>query len=311
MTALIALGAGTALVGWHGHRLLLRLGDLRLDPTILLTGWLLTTLGFVGSLLAAVSLAALPVDSHHAGTFDLAGHCWVALSSGTLPRAAEAIAAMGLASATLVLVRLALVVHARLRSRRRNAPHLHQLRLLAGDCRTTDPLWIQDDRPIALAIGGRSGLIVMSQALRDHLTPAAVHATLEHERAHLRGRHHLLLAVVETLAAALPWCPLLRAAPGATRDLVEMAADSRAARRCGPSAVREALSRLTSHAVPTGGLAMAGRLTEARLQRLTTGSVGANRYSRLAGCSAVAVGALMLPTAAAALVASVVQCAFV
>jgi len=311
MTALIALLAGSALIGWHGHRALLWLGERRLDPTILLTAWLLSTVGFVASLVAAVSLIALPVDAHHSSALGLAGDCWMALSSGVFPGAAESLAAVGLASATFVVARVALVVHGRLRRRRRNAPHLQQLRLLAAGCDPNDPLWIQDDRPIALSIGGRSGVIVMSQALRNHLTPAAVHATLEHERAHLRGRHHLLLAVVETLAVALPWCPLLRAAPGATGDLVELAADSRAARRCGPSAVREALSRLTGQPVPAGGLAMAGRLTEARLQRLSTGSIGGNRLSRLAGSSAVAVGALMLPTAAAALAVSLVQCAFV
>jgi hypothetical protein len=311
MTALIALVGGGVLIGWRGHRALLWLSTRRLDPTILLTGWVLSTVGFVASLVATISLAALPVDDHHAGALGLAGDCWVALSSGSLPRAAEVIAAVGFVTAAFVIARVGHVVRGRLRRRRRDAPALRQLRLLAAGGGTDDPLWIQDDRPIALSIGGRSGVIVMSRALRDHLTPAAVDATLEHERAHLRGRHHLLLAVVETLAVALPWCPLLRTAPAATRDLIELAADSRAARRCGPSAVREALTRLTGHAVPAGGLAMAGRLTEARLQHLSAGSIGGKGLARLAGCSAVAAGALLLPTATASLAVSLVQCAFV
>ena len=310
MTALVALVAGTLLFGWHGHRVLMWLADRRLDPTILLTGWVLSTLGFVASLLAMLSLVALPVDEHHSGAFGLAGDCWMALSSGVLPGTAEAVAAAGVVTATFVVARVSLVIHGRLRRRRRNAPHMQQLRLLAGGCRAHDPLWIEDERPMALSIGGRSGLIVMSRGLRNQLTPAAVNATLEHERAHLRGRHHLILAIVETLALALPWCPLLRAAPEAARDLVELAADSRAARTCGPSAVREALSRLTGQPLPVGALAMAGRLTAARLQRLSTGSIGGSGLSRLAGCSAVAAGALLLPTAAATLAVSAVQCAF-
>lgn len=310
MTALVALVVGALLFGWHGHRVLMWLADRRLDPTILLTGWVLSTLGFVASLLAMLSLVALPVDEHHAGAFGLAGNCWMALSSGVLPGTAEAVAAAGVLTATFVVARVGLVIHGRLRHRRRNAPHVQQLRLLAAGCRAQDPLWIEDERPLALSIGGRSGLIVMSRGLRDQLTPAAVNATLEHERAHLRGRHHLILAIVETLALALPWCPLLRAAPEAARDLVELAADSRAARSCGPSAVREALSRLTGHPLPVGALAMAGRLTAARLQRLSTGSIGGSGLSRLAGCSAVAAGALLLPTAAATLAVSAVQCVF-
>ena len=311
MTVLVALLGGSIASAWHGHRLLLWLADRRLDPTILLTGWVLSTVGLVASMVATLSLVLLPADDHHSGALGLAGDCWMALTSGVLPGGAEIAAAVGVVVAAFVLARVGYVIHGRLRRRRRTAAHVQQLRLLAAGGRAEDPVWIEDERPIALSIGGRSGLIVMSRALQDQLTPAAVHATLEHERAHLRGRHHLILAVVETLAAALPWCPLLRAAPEATRDLVELAADSRAARRCGRSAVREALSRLTGHPAPVGALAIAGRLTEARLQRLSAGSIGASGLSRMAGCSTVAAGALLLPTAAASLALSVVQCALV
>jgi hypothetical protein len=149
----------------------------------------------------------------------------------------------------------------------------------------------------------------MSDALRRGLTPAAVRAALEHERAHLRGRHHLLVAVVETLAAALPACPLLRAAPAAVKDLVELAADAGAARRCGAAAVREALCGVTGQASPAFGLAMAGRLTQARLMRLAVGSVGATPTVRLAGSAAVALAALALPAATGAAAAHVLACA--
>ena len=310
MTVLVALLAGSVLLGWHGHRLLQWLADRRLDPTILLTGWVLSTLGLVTSLLATTSLVALPMDRHHSSALGLARDCWTALSSGSLPGGAESIAALGVASTAFVVARVSYALHLRLRVRRRAAPHIKQLRLLAGGRSADDPLWIDDARPIALSIGGRSGLILMSQALRDHLPPAAVLATLEHERAHLRGRHHLLLALIDTLAAALPWFPLLRSAPEAARDLVELAADGSAARRCGTPAVCEALSRVTGHSVPLGALAMAGRLTEARLQRLATGTRGGSGFGRLAGCSAVATGALLLPTTAALLAVSAVQCAF-
>ncbi|MGW4592714.1 hypothetical protein ACWEKJ_35815 [Amycolatopsis thermoflava] len=57
---------------------------------------------------------------------------------------------------------------------------------------------------------------------------------LVHERAHLAGRHHQLVALADALRTALPFLPLFRDAPGALRELVELAADVAATRRCGP-----------------------------------------------------------------------------
>jgi hypothetical protein len=159
-----------------------------------------------------------------------------------------------------------------------------------------------------MSVGGRPGVIIMSDTLRRHLTPAAVTATLEHERAHLRGRHHLLMAIAQTLAAALPVCPLLRRAPSAVEDLVELAADARAARHCGTAAVREALSRLTGQPAPTLGLAMAGRLVDVRLARLSAGTVGGRPVARAAGCLVVAMWALLLPVAAGLSAFDVIGC---
>lgn len=309
MTGVITLLVGSTVVGLLGHRPLLWLAFRRIDPTVLLTGWILSTVGLVASTLATIGLLALPADAHPAsGIFRLAGGCLTAISSGSFPGWREALAALGLAGLVGVLLRLAWAVSLRVKAGRARAPHLEQLRLLAAHSPSDEPLWVRDDRPLAMSVGGRPGVIVMSDALRQQLTPAAVAATLEHERAHLRGRHHLLVAVAETLAFALPVCPLLRAAPPAVKDLVELAADARAARRCGPAAVREALGRLTGHATPMLGLAMAGHLTQTRLARLSSGTVGGNPATRLAGCLAVATGALLLPAAAGWLALNVVGC---
>lgn len=309
MSGILALLVGGAIVGLLGHRPLLWLADRRVDPTILLTGWILSTVGLVASTIAMVSLLPLPADDHPAsGFFALAGGCWTALSSGSVPGWREGLAALSLVGAVGIPLRLARAVAVRRGRRRAQAPHLEQLRLLASGAPPEQPLWVRDDRPLAMSIGGRPGLIVMSDGLRRCLPPAAVAATLEHERAHLRGRHHVLVEVVEVLASALPFCPLLRAAPVAIKDLVELAADAEAARRCGPAAVHEALCRLTGHPVPAGGLAMAGRLTQARLLRLTAGDPGRHRIVRLTGCVAVAVGALLLPTATGWLAINVVGC---
>lgn len=309
MTGLLALLAGALALSLHGHRPLFWLADRRVDPTVLLTGWLLSTVGLVASLLASSVVIALPADDHPvSGLFRLVGGCWTAISSGSVPGWREGVGALSVLGTAGILVRLGWTVLQRLRHRRQRAPHVAQLRLLAAASDPEQPLWVRDDRPLALSISGRPGLIVMSDSLRHHLPPMAVNAALEHERAHLRGRHHALIAVVEVLAVALPFCTLLRVAPAAMRDVVELAADAEAARRCGPSAVREALSRLTGQPAPSLGLGMAGRLTQTRLARLTEDTVRGRRTTRTAGCIAVAAGALLLPTAAAWLALNVVGC---
>ena len=309
MTGDVSLLLASIALGLYGHRPLLWLADRRIDPTILLTGWILSTIGLVVSALATLTLFALPVDQHSSSrTFHLASNCWAALSSGTLPGWREGLAAASLAGVVGIVVRLLGAIAGRIRRRRDRAPQLEQLRLLATGARSGEPLWVRDNRPLALSIGGRPGLILMSDTLRDHLTPAAMAATLEHERAHLRGRHHMLVAVVETLATALPVSTLLRLAPAAIKDLIELSADAQAARRCGPAAVREALSRLTGQPAPSVGLAMAGRLTQTRLLRLGTASHGATPTIRVAGCAAVAAAALALPATAGWLMLSVVAC---
>lgn len=305
----MALLLGSVAVGLNGHRVLLWLGERRVHPAILLTGWALAGVGLVASSLAIIAVLALPADRHPAsGILRLAGGCWTALTSGAAPGWRQAFAGLSLIVSVAMLVRLAWSLHGQLRQRRRNAPHLAQLRRLALGAGGAEPLWIDDARPMAISIGGRPGLIIMTHELRRRLSPQAVQATLEHERAHLRGHHHALLAIADTLAAAFPFCPLLRAAPVATKDLIELAADAQAARRCGPAAVREALSRLTSHPMPAGGLAMAGYLTETRLRRLSTGHVAAARPMRWIACAGVAASALLLPAATGWLALNVVGC---
>jgi hypothetical protein len=278
-------------------------------PAILLTGWTLLSVGLVVSAVAAISLVALPADRHEAsGLMRLAGGCWTALSSGKAPGWHQTIAGGSILLSGTLLGRLGWALSERLRHRRRTSPQLAQLRQLAAETGTTNPLWINDRRPLAMSVSGRPSLIIMTQELRERLSPEALLATLEHERAHLRGRHHALLAITETLAVAYPFCPMLRIAPHATKDLVELAADAQAARRCGPAAVREALSQLTGDPVVFGGLGMADHLIKTRLHRLHTGHVAAAGPARWVGYLTAASSALLLPAATGWLALNIIAC---
>jgi beta-lactamase regulating signal transducer with metallopeptidase domain len=120
-------------------------------------------------------------------------------------------------------------------------------------------------------------------------------SVLAHERAHLTGRHHLLVAVAQALRATLPFVPLFRRAPSAVRDLVELAADLAAVHACGPAAVRNALLTVTRHGTPATSLAMAHHAVDLRLDRLSIPTRPSGRLRRAVACGLTAVVAVSLP----------------
>ncbi len=145
------------------------------------------------------------------------------------------------------------------------------------EARYPGTLWLAHDRPLAFSLTGRCGVIVATDGLSRHLPGPAVDAVLAHERAHLAGRHHLLIAAADALRSALAFVPLFRHAPGAVRDLVELAADVAAVRRCGASAVRSALVSVSGHGTPRSALGMARDAVDLRLARLRVDAAASTR----------------------------------
>lgn len=77
---------------------------------------------------------------------------------------------------------------------------------------------LRDSRPDAYALPGRPGTpgrIVVTTGMLRALDPAERDALLAHERAHLKGRHHLFIAAAEAAALCHPALRSLRA-PWAT-----------------------------------------------------------------------------------------------
>ncbi|GAA3724859.1 Zn-dependent protease with chaperone function [Spinactinospora alkalitolerans] len=117
--------------------------------------------------------------------------------------------------------------------------------------------------------GGRFGIVITRGAV-DALTPREMRAVMAHEHAHLRGRHHLLVAWVRLLDAAFPRVPLLRAAAQEVPVLVEWAADDRAARLVGVPPLVHALGAMATSRSADGAaaLAISGACTVQRVRRL-------------------------------------------
>ncbi|MEU5988784.1 M56 family metallopeptidase [Spirillospora sp. NPDC047418] len=106
---------------------------------------------------------------------------------------------------------------------------VRELRAARADVR--EPL--DTDVPIAVAVPGRHGGVIVSRGLLRDLSPGELHVVFQHEASHLRHRHHRYLAAGALAAAVLP---PLRALDGRLRLAVERWADEDAAEATGDRA---------------------------------------------------------------------------
>jgi len=128
---------------------------------------------------------------------------------------------------------------------------------------------VASDDPIAFAVPGRPGGVVIGSALLCQLEPNERSAVLAHENAHLRLNHHRYVHTVEVCAAAFPFLiPLARQVRFATeRWADEAAAVEVGSRRTVARAIaRVALMPRGSQIAPS--LAFSGRGTSARVDAL-------------------------------------------
>ncbi|MGH3379497.1 MAG: M56 family metallopeptidase [Actinoallomurus sp.] len=159
----------------------------------------------------------------------------------------------------------------------RRRQHQEALQLVVHASGDLDDVVVLDHPvPVVYCVPSRTRPIVVSSGALDQLERAELQAVLAHERAHLRHRHHVLLTVVDALAAALAWLPTFRDARHHLPLLLEMTADEIAARRWGRETVAAALRKLAILPSPVGGLAAGGADTSAlgrRLARLETSPI--------------------------------------
>ncbi|KJK55559.1 M56 family metallopeptidase [Saccharothrix sp. ST-888] len=181
-----------------------------------------------------------------------------------------------------------------LRSRRHRRRHRALLDLAGRPEPRLGAVVLEHETPAAYCLPGRRPRIVLTSGTLDTLTPEQLHAVLEHERAHLRGRHHLSLALAEGFARAFPGLPLARAARSQTADLLEMVADDHALRSCTPKALAAAMCEVAAGGVPQTALAAGGPTVLLRLKRLLLPRTGLHPVARTA-VLLLALSAPLLP----------------
>ena len=127
---------------------------------------------------------------------------------------------------------------------------------------------VDADVAAAYCLPGRRGRIVLTTAAVHHLDPDELAAVMAHERAHLRERHHLVVAAALGLARAFPGVPLFSTGAREVARLVELDADDAAARETDQVSVAGALLVLGGMRAPRAALAAAETAGVARVTRL-------------------------------------------
>lgn len=226
-------------------------------------------------------------------------HFMVADSTGIAPITLGVIAASLALLTAVCSVRLARTV-----SRMRTCAHAHAAAVrLVGHHNGDAYVVLEAAEAVAYCVAGRPSAIVVTSAALAALDDRELAAVLAHERAHLKGRHSVVVTALRGLAAAFPKLTLMREGATEVSRLLEMCADDASARRHGSDVLLSGLITMC-RASPTGALAAADLAVLERVERLAVppGDPAVAR-ARAALISVIAV-MIAAPVMTAALVAS-------
>lgn len=291
------------LVAVIAPRRLRRLDRHGFPPAVAMAGWIAAMVAVVLSWTAGVIAAGVAVARAGGDLHALFVGCVSALVNvfdglhGSAAQAAMLIAAVaaGLAVGALC-VRVALVHH---RARTRAQWH-RDLALIIGDRRhgPAGTVVIEAEERVVYCVAGRPPAIVMTSAALACLDTQQLAAVLAHEHAHLRGRHHAVVAVTRALAKVMPRIRLFSDGSVAIARLVELRADEVAARMHDRGALVDALVALTGPRPKSSrALAASGIDVVERVERLLAGPGPSSRRS-VVGVATALVGSYLLGVAA-------------
>ena len=224
------------------------------------------------SVLAALGLAGLTLAVHATalggGLSDLIGACVHRLQATYGTPGGATVAGLGLTLTGAVLARTALTAVAHFRAAGRQAlRHAQTARLVGRPEPILGAVLVEHAQPAAYCVAGQPTVIMTTGAVQA-LDPGQLDAVLAHERAHLTGRHHRLLALARIGREVLPFLPLMRDAEEQVARLVELHADDAATRARDPRLLATALVVLATAASPASTLAAGATDSVQRIHRL-------------------------------------------
>ena len=225
---LVAYAAGLGILGsrmlglarWTARASLLAI------VTYLVAGW---------SVIVALGLAGLTLAVHATalggGLSHLIGACVHRLQATYGTPGGGTVAGLGLTLAGAVATRTALTAMTHFRAAGRQAlRHAQTARLVGRPEPTLGAVLVEHSQPAAYCVAGRQPTVILTTGAVQALDPGQLDAVLAHERAHLTGRHHRLVALARIGREVLPFLPLMRDAVKQVARLVELHADDAATR---------------------------------------------------------------------------------
>ncbi|HEY4465900.1 MAG TPA: M56 family metallopeptidase [Streptosporangiaceae bacterium] len=269
MTVGAALLLYAACVGTFGSRVLGRTRWTARAPLLAIV----TYLTAAGSVIAALGLAgltlAVPTTALGGGLSHLIGACVLRLRDTYATPGGATVAGLGLTLAGAVVARTAVTAVTVLRAAGRQAMrHAQTARLVGVHQPALGAVLLEHPQPAAYCVAGRPPTVVLTTGAIEALGPDQLNAVLAHERAHLAGHHHLLLAMARIGRQVLPFLPLMKDANVQVARLVELHADDAARGASGPRPLAAALVILATASSPAPALAAAATDTLQRIHRL-------------------------------------------
>ncbi|MEU3744094.1 MULTISPECIES: M56 family metallopeptidase [Streptomyces] len=267
MNAAPALLAYAAVVGVAAPRLMTRSAWPYRAPALGAAVWLALMMSFTLTVALAATQLAAPTEHLHAGLLGLLHACGLGTeAAGPDPTTADRLAvAMPLAVVTAFvgsflfhLARTTLI----------RARHRDRLDLVGTRCDRLHVTVLPHSTPGAYCLPGFRSRIVVSDAAVRLLTEEQLDAVLDHERAHVAGRHHLLLAAADGFATVFRRLPLARHGREQTAVLLEMIADDGALRRHPREVLATAMYEMAAGRAPEGAFAVGGSTALLRMKRI-------------------------------------------
>lgn len=311
MIAAIALITYAVLVGTFGASVLRRTRWTERAPRLGIVAWQALT----GSLIASVVLAglslAVPVSLVSSDLAGLLDTCVMLLRAQYSTPGGAVVSTSGLLLALVVVARAAqCLTRSWLAARTGRTRQRSQLALIAHSDTDLDVDVLDHASCAAYCVPGRAGRIVVTSAALDALDPEQTAAVVAHERAHLRGRHHLVIQCAASLRAAFPFVPAFRHAEDEVARLTEMVADDAATRTVDRLTLATALVRLAEGSTPAGALGAGGSTALVRVRRLADPAAPLSPMRRLATLAGVALIVMTPLVVAAAPAVSVVSAGY-
>ncbi len=300
MIATVVLLAHAAAVATLGPALLRRAGWPDRFPRAGIAAWQALSASTVAAVLLAGLSAALPVMPFTLNLAEFLQTCAMLLQAQYATPVGALATTGGLGLVVVVSSRIAwCAARTWIRIARARRAQRHRLAVLAHPDPDTGILVLEHNEAAVYCLPGRGGQVVVTTGALAQLEVDELEAVLAHERAHLHGRHDLVVATATALRDAFGFVPLFAAAADQVPRLVEMAADDVATRSADRGCLAHALLNLAGAPAPVGLLGAGGSTAAARVRRLIAPS---RPFGMVHGLVAVAglIVVLALPVVLAA-----------